>query len=529
MLSPRDSPPAPVPTGPLPDLPFEIIRRIIRHRLALTPSYPAKLPDEAAGEDPIRAEIGLAGYSGRRMAMRRVAEREDVQDAAMSLMRVCKAWKPVVMKYLYCEPQLSSSSLLLLAEAVVRGDKKWDNLRLHPHSIPGRYITTLDLSHLSEGYFAPHVTVISRAFHDLLPLLPNVTHLKLPPGQLPFRLSQLPSAPFLTKLRALEGLQIGDERSYEGRYPFIHLLRAMPGLEVLSVLGPGLAGRDLDLQEIDQKPIHLPKLHTLTLDGVKSSLLLSTLLISDLPSIRRLLITSYCGCPGDQTYEFQQVHGGDLISLTYLPTREWPTVHPTPPLDTLDLHPKLRHLSYLLPNSVLQSNRIIATSLARDDHPLSTLTLPKWENLARPSPSPSPAHTPLPQPGANDNNHGQQTPFLSPSAASIDGVRRSNRFILELLSHKPAHLRYIIADGFTWVKPSLGKAALQAGASGEMRIWAQRLKNHGIELLDGEGKVVPVAEGRSGDGGERTRGRRLSRNDVVRPKVRAERDEEDGG
>lgn len=93
MLSPRDSPPTPAPTGPLPDLPFEIIRRIIRHRLALTPSYPSKLPDEAAGEDPIRAEIGLAGYSGRRMAMRRVAEREDVQDAAMSLMRVCKAWK----------------------------------------------------------------------------------------------------------------------------------------------------------------------------------------------------------------------------------------------------------------------------------------------------------------------------------------------------------------------------------------------------------------------------------------------------
>jgi hypothetical protein len=62
-----------------------------------------------------------------------------------------------------------------------------------------------------------------------------------------------------------------------------------------------------------------------------------------------------------------------------------------------------------------------------------------------------------------------------------------------------------------------------------MRVWAQRLRSHGIELLDGEGKVVPVVEGRSGDGAERTRGRRLSRNDVVRPKVRAERDEEDGG
>jgi hypothetical protein len=76
--------------GPLPTLPFEIVRRIIRHRLALTLSIPTALSED---EEPSAEWDSLAGQSGRRAVARRLSEREDVQDAAMSLMRVCKAWK----------------------------------------------------------------------------------------------------------------------------------------------------------------------------------------------------------------------------------------------------------------------------------------------------------------------------------------------------------------------------------------------------------------------------------------------------
>jgi hypothetical protein len=423
------------------------------------------------------------------------------------------------MKYLFAEPQLSSTSLLLLADAVVRGDRKWDNLRLHPHSLPGRYISTLDLSHLSDSYFAPHITAVSRACGAMLPLLPNIAHLKLPPGQLPFSLNELRSAPFAGKLRALEGLQVVEEVDLRGRDPIVHLLIAMPRLEVLGVTGPGMQG-SAPREEYEQSSLSLPLLHTLTLDGVKSSILLSNLLRCELPSLRKLLLTSYNGCHGDQTYEFQEVHGAGLLSLTYLPTREWPTIHPTPPLNTLDLHPKLKHLSILLPNSVLQPNRDLAASLARPNHPLSAITLPKWTNVARASPSPSPVLIPSPLPG---------TPSLTSLSVRDDHSRRTKCFLTELLDHKPPQLSCITADGFTWISPSLGRAALEAGASGEMRVWAQRLREHGVELRDGEGNTPPVVvQRRTAEGGERARGRRMSRVEVGRSGGRRVREDEDG-
>ena len=73
-----------------PRLPFEVIRRIIHCRLALDPSYPAQL---RPGEGPGPEWNALAGQCGRQAAARRRKERLEVQDAALDLMRVCKAWK----------------------------------------------------------------------------------------------------------------------------------------------------------------------------------------------------------------------------------------------------------------------------------------------------------------------------------------------------------------------------------------------------------------------------------------------------
>lgn len=73
-----------------PTLPFEIQRRIIHFRLALTPSYPSQLEASA----PITpAWDDQAGQIGRQAVARRMIERGETQDAALDLMRVCKAWK----------------------------------------------------------------------------------------------------------------------------------------------------------------------------------------------------------------------------------------------------------------------------------------------------------------------------------------------------------------------------------------------------------------------------------------------------
>lgn len=73
-----------------PVLPFEVIRRIIHWRLALSPSFPSQLQ----ADDPISpAWDNLAGQSGRQATIRRRKERLEVQDAALVLMRVCKSWK----------------------------------------------------------------------------------------------------------------------------------------------------------------------------------------------------------------------------------------------------------------------------------------------------------------------------------------------------------------------------------------------------------------------------------------------------
>lgn len=71
-------------------LPFEVIRRIIHWRLALTPSFPSQIHEN----DPISpAWDNLAGQSGRQASVRRRKERIEMQDAALDLMRVCKSWK----------------------------------------------------------------------------------------------------------------------------------------------------------------------------------------------------------------------------------------------------------------------------------------------------------------------------------------------------------------------------------------------------------------------------------------------------
>lgn len=433
------------------------------------------------------------------------------------------------MRYLYAEPAIHSSNLLSLTATIVNGDKRWSDINLHPHSIPGRYLTTLDLSHLDDGYPSLHITSIDSALRALLPLLPNVTHLVLP-ARSPLRCEHIGLAPFAKRLRCLQGLSVysfptGTASSAAGKDPYVWLLRQLPNLEVLSIHGPGnttdidtsgsvLPSPDVATPELD---LRLRRLHTLTLDGVKSGPILRALSAAELPSLHRLLLTSYHGLPGDETYNFQVAHGTRLVSLTYMHSHEWPTTEATPPIETLELHPCLRHLSFVFPHAFLQANLEIAQAITAEPyrhHPLQAITVPKWTEAARnnsTSPSPSPAvPTPLSLTQTVLNAAGMSS--LSPP---INTSRTPNRFLSTIAKKPPANLQMITIDGFRWPRPDLPRTALEAGNSGTMRNWAVELETRGLEMKDMDGRVLPRDAHGSGAsskaGGEIWRGRRGDR------------------
>lgn len=108
-----NAPPPPHPHRPaphLPNLPFEVIRRIIHHRLALPDSVPEAVPsisaftesnDQCEGSSARPGYAAsrtvqwddLAGHAGRQAAKASRRERREVMRDAAGMMLVCKAWK----------------------------------------------------------------------------------------------------------------------------------------------------------------------------------------------------------------------------------------------------------------------------------------------------------------------------------------------------------------------------------------------------------------------------------------------------
>lgn len=520
------------------------------------------------------------------------------------------------MRYLYRSPPLTASSLLLLTESVLRGDKKWDDTRLHPHSIPGRFVRTLDLSTISLTMTdfgddfdddppgpsrygrgnsngnkgpSPHVTALARACAALMPLLPNVTHLRLPPvgGGAAYEaiLDTVRRAPFVSKLRAVEGLQVPGgvvrarrrQRAAEGIIALdqgaavldedtptnqfeldwrqgeslLELLRRMRDVEYLSFAGQGL-GADTwppGSAEILESPhghfpsLDLPNLHTLRLDSLPSSPLLGALAASFLPSLTRLLITAYTPMPlspslanthsPDLTLALLQAHGQALRSLTLLPTREWPPVHPLPADEVFERYcTDLRHVSILLPMTAFAGDKEGAARfgkvLARRGSKIERVTLAKWAQRSGGSPSPSPAVHTVPLPNAHAGHagggadhlgmgalaihasgpvHGQKNgkklaplpnthPFLLSlvtwaAASASPAPHNSSQYALAIDDTTPVPiLRTVTIDGLTSVSPNLSFAARDAGANGEMRAWAIGMAQRTIKMLDGAGQGV---------------------------------------
>ncbi|WWC71639.1 uncharacterized protein I206_105597 [Kwoniella pini CBS 10737] len=447
---------SPPPIGPLPTLPFEIIRRIIFHRLSIPPSYPSPLEN-----DYVPSWDSRSGVKGKISAQKRLDERRDVTRSARGLMTVCKAWKPLVMKYLYSSPYITTN-LSSLASCVLNGDSKWSDINIHIFSIPGRYITLLDLSTIS---FSVHPTEIRKACLSIFPSLPNVNHLKLPSGELPFGLEEIGWSPFAKNLKCLEGVEVDLDIRDDGKDGLVELLRKLPNLEVLEVLGSTIHDHPSSSEDLGP-PLNLTKLHTIKLEDVKNGNLLTALSQANLPVLERLSITSFFGQPDDLTFTFQEIHGTKIRSLTYLQGKLSPfalgseMIVPTEHI--LELYPILQHLAFLIPDYE-QLDTIVQLLKDSPHHSLNTLTIHKFVQIRL--------------------NDGQ--PLNSRS-------KDTNTFLKGLIADSPKGMKRINVDGFKWVKPELGKMALDTGTSGEMRKLSNLLfSKHGIELGDMDGNLIP--------------------------------------
>ena len=269
-------------------------------------------------------------------------------------------------------------------------------------------------------------------------MIANLQHLRLP--NIPIPLAEIRRAPFARRLKVIEGLQV----VYDEIDPVLKLLQSLPNLEILSLTGPG----NVDTEMFDgSAELNLPKLHTLILNSVKSGQVLQSLIMSDLPQLRNLHLTSYAGCVGDLTVSFQQSHP-DVTDLTYLQPCEWPGFRSLPSLETIEMYPNLERLSYLISKDLGHLAEILDSP-----HSLRQLRIPKWT-------------TPIQREGAG-------------STALLDQIIQN-----------PGRLERIIVDGFRWVRADLGMRALQTGDAGEMRRWSEKLKVVGIDLVDMDGKVA---------------------------------------
>nr|XP_031860007.1 uncharacterized protein CI109_004614 [Kwoniella shandongensis]KAA5527079.1 hypothetical protein CI109_004614 [Kwoniella shandongensis] len=306
-------------------------------------------------------------------------------------------------------------------------------------------------------------------------------------GRLPFPHEEIGYSAFARHLKCLEGVEVDREVDPRGRDGLVQLLRRLPSLEVLGVLGPG---GDVLLLDDESAPIlRLSKLHTLKLDGVICGRLMTALIRAELPSLRRLLLTPHYLHIMDQTYALQETHGDKIVSLTYLPSNSWPPRSTlegqavnAPAEQTLSLHPNLRHLSFLLQEKDSMDQLDIILRLASSmGHPLKVLTIPKWTD---PPSTSSAAADGISATGLFTNHQIHTT-------TTTDAMTTSHQLLDTLVQRPPPKLKRVNVDGFKWVKAELGKVAMTAGKSGEMRMWAGVLSRNGIELGDMDGGLAP--------------------------------------
>ena len=427
-------------------------------------------------------------------------------------------------QYLYAEPHLTSSNLASFTRCLLSGDKKWSDINLHPHSTPGRYVTTLDLSYLHDARVQLQTTKLHlvTACRQIFPLVPSLQHLKLPTiCYLLGHEDYLAFAPFARTLKSLQGYRVKDWREgVPDPDPAITALRRLPNIEVLELVGdsdPVLEGPYTDhVDATVPTTIKLDKLHTLMISGMNTSPVFKTLVESNLPSLRRLLIASY-DLRHVLTARFHVKHGSKIISLTHLDSADSVSQYDEPNDPTLPFYPNLTHFAYLhtgLESLVPDLRSITSPESTHYAHSLRCLTVPRWNSSQNSR-------------GEWDNEEDGWEPI--PAREEIQPL------MALLLSTPPPNLDTLKVDGFRWVRADLGPLALLTGDSGEMRSWAEKLKGKGIEMLDMDGRPAPnVAAGSTkSSGGRNGKARRRSstntRFEASGRRIVSDRLDEDGG
>ncbi|KAJ7492093.1 hypothetical protein FB451DRAFT_516219 [Mycena latifolia] len=365
--------------------------------------------------------------------------------ALWTLLTVCKLFKELALPLVYARVEISKTPTLEKFTARLHSaDKRWDSICRIPWSTPGRWVQSLDLSCV-EFVGRSQALLLDSLLVQLFPLVPFLARFSINPAFLLSRrvMEALGHRQEAVNIRALEGISyIPSGVSMEE--PLTQLLRCLPNLEELEIIGQGLDLAEAPTQDAELSlpnsfvPLNLPYLRILSILSVGSSSLILSLLLSPLPSLQKLTITPFDDVPTALSSQFIATHGTSLRSLLLFTPKSWPTrLHPSPQT-LLCTSPSLRHLSLEKP---LPSQLTLPPA---NFHPLQILSVPRpdadfWVVLER----------------------------LLPRLPGLCAVR--------------------VRD-VRWLRKGMGLRAQEAGVQGEMREWRRRLQRRGIRVLDAEWK-----------------------------------------
>ncbi|KAJ7597380.1 hypothetical protein C8J56DRAFT_919927 [Mycena floridula] len=369
----------------------------------------------------------------------------DQSRALLALMGTCKQFQELARPLLYEAPKfIRISSFAHFHSKLKQGDAQWDSIRRIPFSTPARWVYSLDLSEMAVAGQA-EALVLDSLLTGLFPLVPFLTRLSMPSE--PFTvlsrraISSLCNREGITNIRFLARIAYVPWMTNPNEDSLLTLIRSCRNLEELEVIAQGLDPSELDTSNQDQlfspcEALDLPHLSVLTLISDYASPLLSALLCSPLPSLRKLTMSPYHDVSSSVS-QMVTTHGNGLKSLLLLTPKSWPTkLHPSPS-NLLQGCPNLRHLSLELPVPAL----VLTTS-----HSLEILSIPR------------------------------------PTAHSWAVLER-------LLPRLPV-LCAVRARDVRWLRKGLNSRAQESGVQAEMREWRRRLARRGVRVLDSDWKDI---------------------------------------
>lgn len=430
----------------------------------------------------------------------------------------------MVSRVLFFCPVLDDvESFRQLTECIKLGESRWDSLKSTPYSVPGRYINILDLRNVFKRHEEIERAQARLVFYSCLCVifsaLPNLKELYLPEGfgTLPRSvLEALQDSPCVRSLRVVHGLEVTHRINAQGLDPLVQLLAKMRELKDLKIYGLGAQDEGIDpamINPLVSTDLRLDKLETLRISSLKNGLLMHALIKAKIPALREFHLNTYYGLANDLTHPLMKAHGHQLIALSIYPSIDWPPVRVTPCSGILSLCPNLKTLKYL-DRSCLPPPETFAADeedhVPVHAHPLKHLTLTKWSTNANSRDVPLGGHVErllrnIHSCVASHRDHGQLLGSHSFSPPTLSALSISPRPTTHLPSFSSLpDLESITFEEFTWLRPDLGPAALNAGVNGVLRKFASKMANAGpglgVRVLDMHGHEVPPVSHVSGMG-----------------------------